>query len=193
MLAVASTIITDCEISPCEILSPADALRKAMLQVQIGKPMTALLNSFPSIQSACLRLAKSITHLYPSIENRKAGLLAVALRDGLNNFREKAGKENDQQLLPAYFTQALINRAIEATLFDVRAVNEMGEGERWDMFETPLTSWCERFQARRIVFTRRNSDAEEMQAARTMIIGQVLTLNEAKIMHKVSAETHWGY
>lgn len=182
--AICSSVITDYEFTTQDVLPPEEALREAAVRVAIGKPISMLLQCFPSLNSAALRLTEQVTHLFPT-NMPHYSLLSRSLENALYAYRKAATLTKDQREIPGYFLRALVDSAMEITRFDVRAVDEMGEGERWEMLRTPLTDWIRKHPGKRIVFTQRDSDEDEQEAARTMLSGQILSMNDARLLHKL--------
>lgn len=182
MQAVATSIIPEHEYRATDILLPEQAIKKAANLLQIGKPINALLKNYPALNQVCLNLARIVTNLFPSHEGNNNPLLAVALYEALQAYRRGAKNGADQRDLPAIFLDALIGRATDVTLFDVRAVDGMGEGERWETLRLPLSEWVAAYPDKRIVFTERPTDRAEKEAARMMIIGQALTMRDARYL-----------
>lgn len=180
--AVTTSLIPEHEHRASEILPPEMALKKAANLVQIGKPINMLLQNYPSLHQACLSLASIMTHLFPSSGEKP--LLSVALAEGLAAYRHGAKEGSGLPDLPVLFLKALIERAMDITSYDVRAVNGMGEGERWETLRTPLSSWIASHPDMRIVFTERDSDQTERRAASVMLIGQILTMRDASLLTK---------
>lgn len=181
---ISSSNITDYEYTTQDVLPPDEALRVAAVSAVIGKPISMLLQCFPSLNSAAIRLAEQLTHLFPT-NMAHYSLLARSLENALYTYRKAATLTNDQREIPGHFLQALLDSATGITAFEVRAVDEMGEGERWDMLRTPLTNWIARRPGKRIVFTQRDSDEDERAAARVMLSGQILSMNDAKLLQRL--------
>lgn len=185
--AVVSSLIPPYEYRATDLLSAEAGIRAAAGSAQIGKPIGMLLKSLPTLNNAVMKLTGQITHLFPSSDPKRS-LLSWALEDAIDAYREAAQKQCSQSEMPINFLKALLDRASFLTEFDVHAVDEMGNGFRWEMLSESLTGWITLHSDKRIVFVERSTSAFERTAAKYMLIGQVLTVSAAQSIHKLEGK-----
>lgn len=181
MQAIATSVIPKYEYRATDILLPEQAIKKAAVLLQIGKPINALLQNHPALNQVCLNLARIVTNLFPSSDTNKP-LLAAALFEALQAYRQGAHSGDDPRDLPAIFLDALIERATDVTSYDVHAIDGMGMGERWETLRSPLIEWVAAHPDKRIVFTERATDKSDKDIARMVIIGQIMTMRDARLL-----------
>lgn len=183
---IATSIITPYEYRASDLLPEDKALKDVLTKAKIGKPMAIVLESYPSIKMVVHRLIRQVTHLYPCHDG-SLPLLSRALIEGLAAYRKAGETATDQREARMRFVAALLARVAHVMAYEVRAVNELGEGVLWDPFSMPLHDWIYSKPAeRRIVFTERGFDEGDLKAAQLMLCGQVLTMNDARLLQRFS-------
>lgn len=181
---VASSVIVPYEYRAADIQPKGVAIKEAASSINIGKPLMMLMQSCPSLNETTQRLAEHITNLFPSSDTDRT-LLAWTLEDGLKAYRKAGSNGGDTKEMQTMFLHAMLTRAADVMFFDVRAVDGMGEGERWESLRTPLAPWIRNHAQERIVFTERLSDDAERDAARVLLAGQILSISDAKALRKL--------
>lgn len=181
--AFSTSVIPPHEFRVGDLLAPEDAIKAAAASVSIGKPMGMLLQCFPSLEAVVIKLAKQITHVCPSSEG-SCTLLSHALEDALKGYRSSADRDGTQRDMQIQFMVALLDRAATLADWDVHAVDGMGEGERWELLQEPLYEWARKHADKRLVFTEREIASDEREAVRTMLVGQILTVKDARLVRQ---------
>lgn len=189
LTAHASMKIHEHEISAKDILSPEAALKQAAAEAQVTNPIAAILSAWPNINSIVLRLANRFTHLYPA-KGENVSLLALCLSEGVAAYRIAGDDSMQSRMMACAFIQALIESAAKFFAYDVHAVNEMGEGERWDATQAPLTEWVRARSSKRIVFSEKpEGDAADSQAVEMMLPGLLLSMSDMRFMSSILASS----
>lgn len=179
--AVPSSFIAAHEYSATDLLSREAAVREAASRAHIHKPLMMLLQSLPALTHTTHRLAEQITHLFPVLGSDQP-LLSLALKEGLAAYRRAGANGEDPKRMQTHFIDALLEQAAAVIHFNVRAVDDMGEGERWDILQTPLSAWIAARKDKRIVFTERDHYEDERVAAKIMLAGQLLSMSDARAL-----------
>lgn len=179
--AVPSSFIAPYEYTAADLLPKEASVKEAASRAHIHKPLMMLLQSLPSLTQITLRLAEQITHIFPALGSEHP-LLSIALTEALAAYRQAGAKGEDPKWMQTRFIDALLDRAAAVIDFDVRAVDDMGEGERWEILQTPLSTWIAARDGKRIVFTERDRHADERIAAKIMLAGQLLSMSDTKAL-----------
>lgn len=185
--AYASSKIHENEITAAAVLTPEAALKQAAADAQVSTPVSVITSAWPNINDISLRLANRLTHLYPA-KDGNLGLLALCLADAAAAYREAGENSNRPRMMAVAYIQTLLETAADFTRFDVHAVNEMGEGERWDATREPLTTWITSRPGKRIVFSKKEAPSiSDRQAAKLMLLGHVLSMKDSQYMPEILA------
>lgn len=179
--AVPSSFIAAHEYSATDLLSREGAVRDAACRAHIHKPLMMLLQSLPALTHTTLKLADQITHIFPA-HGSDQPLLSLALKEGLAAYRQAGANGEDPKRMQTHFIDALLDQATAVIHYNVLAVDDMGEGERWDILQTPLKAWIAARRDKRIVFTERDHQEDERVAAKILLAGQLLSISDAKAL-----------
>ena len=168
MVTISSFHVIPNEVSPDEFISAEHSIRQAVLSSPRAKMIRNIWYASPRLEQVSLRLARIITHNFPTRVMARAGLLSEALTAASVAYEETMGIACRQEIYDESYIEVLMKTALEMLDWVVTCVDIRGQMTQWIPGETPLIDFVRRSKLQKVGFEIRSRPlpAIEYQARR---------------------------
>ena len=182
--AVTSRVIHQHEYPVSAFEFTESKFRQFLSEAKLGRKARTLFQSSSEIHAVILRLVRKISMQFPGYENPEVPLLVTAIYEGITA-RQVCGDSGATPLeMDAQFLYAVLKRMEDIARYNVHAVDQAGDGHRWDAVQGGnLVDWASRQADRSIVFVPKDFVSPgEISFARSAIAVSVLDMRIAQAL-----------
>lgn len=179
---ISTNMLLPNETGADQFISGEHSLKFALSAEANTRQVRAIMVGSTAVKDSTLRLARIISHAYPSA-SADAPLLQLAVREATKAFLVAAAKERRIDLHERAYLLALHRAAVEMSKFRVYAVwDESGRSEAWRPFELPLIDWVKKGSPDRITFIAapEGDGAVERKATAAMLAANLFRMERAQ-------------
>lgn len=180
--------LTSNGLSCSSLVSPEKSLKIALARIQRTRPARIIFIAWPNLEASCVKLARAVTHLCPSVTQDGGYLLDDALQRAIDAYEKCSETSRVEEDMAFAFLRELIDIGSQIIEFDVHLANDAAETVGWPHYEIPLHDWVKRNRGVEIVFNRRGGNTEKERSASMVFMASQLC--SIRILAKMGLAGH---
>lgn len=164
-----SRIIIPDEVSSTEFVSAEHSLKRALSQHPDTRLIRNIWYASPHLEAASKRLARMLSHHYPSGVPNKP-LLHVALRTAAHAYEEALQVAIRQEHYEQAYLSALLDCSVTAIQFQAIATWADGRTATWQPGAIPLIDWVRKRRPDTVGFVEMNEPVADVERRATRLV-----------------------
>jgi len=167
------------ELDATSLISPEHSVRIAMAKIHKKRAVKTIFSAWHNLEEATRKLARIVTHDYPS-DRDGSDILSSAILRAINAYEAASTDAIDESVLADAYMRALAEEASNLVCYEVHGIWETEKSERWEHLSFPLIDWVKKKGFERLVFSPRGvlGDEGEKKAAKLLVACQILTVRD---------------